>query len=409
MPTYYARKSGNVNATDVWATTPTGTAAAVTFAAGDVLVANSFTVTVNVSTDLGSTGQVRNDTTGGATAGGSFSLSNGVTLTASVFAGNAQCVTLAGTASAAIVGNITGGTAITAHGVNVSTSSGKLTVTGSVTGGTGTSADGILVSSSGTLQVTGNVTSTTGNTGMGVEVNAAGTVTITGNVNGGTSINTNGCYLGGAGSVTIIGTVTGGNVASSQGAFNAAGGTLTVLGTSVGGVAVGTINNSTGTVVVTRAKGGPLASSAVGVSASTTGVTSVEEIEFGDLGASPTSGPIRLVDKTSNVAVMYRFGTTKKNLVDANASGLMPAASNVRSGVVYNGGNSTGTCAVPAAGSVALGVPVDNTTGTAALTPAAVWDYLTSAATTSGSMGERLKDAATVASTGQQLANALTP
>ena len=161
---------------------------------------------------------------------------------------------------------------------------------------------------------------------------------------------------------------------------------------------------------VTRAKGGPLAASSVGVTqAGASGVTTVDEIEYGDLGASPTSGPIRLADKTSNVAVMYRFGTTKKTLVDANASGLMPAASNVRSGTVYNGGNSTGTCAVPAAGSVALGVPVDATTGTAALTPAAVWDYLTASATTAGSMGDRLRNAATVASTGQALADALTP
>ena len=55
----------------------------------------------------------------------------------------------------------------------------------------------------------------------------------------------------------------------------------------------------------------------------------------------------------------------------------MPAASNVRSGVSYASGALTGSCAVPAAGSVALGVPVDNTTGTAALTPAAVWEYAT--------------------------------
>jgi len=106
---------------------------------------------------------------------------------------------------------------------------------------------------------------------------------------------------------------------------------------------------------------------------------------------------------------MYRFGTTKKTLVDANASGLMPAPSNVRSGIVYNGGNSTGTCSIPVAGSVALGAPVDATTGTAALTPAAVWDYLTASASTANSMGERLRNAATVASTGQALADALTP
>jgi len=49
----------------------------------------------------------------------------------------------------------------------------------------------------------------------------------------------------------------------------------------------------------------------------------------------------------------------------------------VRSGTVYASGNLTGTLAVPAAGSVALGVPVDATTGTAVLTPEAVWSAAT--------------------------------
>ena len=64
--------------------------------------------------------------------------------------------------------------------------------------------------------------------------------------------------------------------------------------------------------------------------------------------------------------------------------------------------------------------PVDETNGSVQLFPrtvrqgslgaiaATVWDYQTSAATTSGSMGERLKDASTVATNGQQLTAALT-
>ena len=64
--------------------------------------------------------------------------------------------------------------------------------------------------------------------------------------------------------------------------------------------------------------------------------------------------------------------TGYKNLYTADstdsASG-QPAATNVRSGTIYGPSNElTGTCAVPAAGSVAFGVPVDNTTGTAVLT-----------------------------------------
>ena len=407
MPTYYARKAGNINATDVWATTPSGTAAAQTFVAGDVLVSNGFAITVNVSTNLGSTGEVRNDTTGGATAGGSFSLSDGVTLTANVFAGSATCVTLAGTASATIVGNITAGTATNAHGVSTS-STGTLTITGAVTGGSGANTHGVNFTSASpaTVAITGNVT---GGSGANYGVNHAnsGTLTITGNV--AATANALGVASNSTGTTNVTGNVSGaGGSATNWGIAHYGGATTTVVGTVTGGSSSPGFSGG-GTFTCTRAKGGAAASAAVGVMGSTTGSTSVEEIEFGDLGASPTSGPIRLVDKTSNVAVMYRFGTTKKNLVGANASGLMPAASNVRSGTVYNGGNSTGTCAVPAASSVVSGALVDATTGTAALTPASLWDYLTSAATTSGSMGERLSNCATVASVGQSLANALTP
>lgn len=53
----------------------------------------------------------------------------------------------------------------------------------------------------------------------------------------------------------------------------------------------------------------------------------------------------------------------------------MPATSDVRAGTVYGPDDElTGTCAVPPVGSVALGVPVGATTGTAALTQQAIAD-----------------------------------
>jgi hypothetical protein len=56
---------------------------------------------------------------------------------------------------------------------------------------------------------------------------------------------------------------------------------------------------------------------------------------------------------------------------DSNSG--QPATNNVRSGTVFGPSSElTGTCAVPAPGSVAFGVPVDATTGTAVLTPESV-------------------------------------
>jgi hypothetical protein len=106
-------------------------------------------------------------------------------------------------------------------------------------------------------------------------------------------------------------------------------------------------------------------------------VIEIEQLEYGTNGMSPTSGTgIRLKKLGSNVAV-FNFCDTAgaKTLIDATQNAAMPAASNVRSGVSYASGALTGSCAVPAAGSVALGVPVDNTAGTAVLTPEAVWGH----------------------------------
>jgi hypothetical protein len=99
--------------------------------------------------------------------------------------------------------------------------------------------------------------------------------------------------------------------------------------------------------------------------------------------------------------------TTYSDFFTADNSLGQAAITDVRFGTVYASGLLTGTCAVPAAGSVALGVPVDATTGTAVLTASAIFDTLTSTLTTSGSIGERLANVSTVAVTGQQITNAL--
>lgn len=392
MAIYYARASGNVNGS-IWATTPTGTASNLfpSFTNADTLYANNFTVTLNVNTTVL---DVRTDNTNSATAGGQFTLSDGVTLTAAVVAGSTNgCVVYGGSASASIVGSVTGGGGGGFAGAAQTSGTGTLSITGNVVGGT--SAGPGVYHAAGNLIITGNVTAgnSTGN-GQGVNIQSVGTTTITGTVTGATtgSVTPAGVTISVVGTLNVTGTVVGGNVSP---------------GVSVTGAA---------TVTVTRAKGNGFGSGSSGMTAqpginNTSQSASVRaySIEYGDLGMSPTVGTCGIVNDTTNVAVMYRPGSTKKTLIDAAGTVGYPAASNVRSGTTYGNGNFTGTLAVPAAGSVALGVPVDNTTGTAALTPAAVWDYLTSAATTSGSMGERLKDAATVASTGQQLANALTP
>jgi hypothetical protein len=80
-----------------------------------------------------------------------------------------------------------------------------------------------------------------------------------------------------------------------------------------------------------------------------------------------------------------------------------PAASNVRQGVVYAAGSLTGTMVVPSPSNVANNVPVDNTVGTAVLDPNAIWAVPLTSINTLNSIGRRVKNAATVETTGAQL------
>ena len=378
MATYYARSAGNVNAA-IWATTPSGTASNLfsSFTNADTLVANNFNVTLNVSVTVL---EVRNDNTGGATAGGYYTLADGVTLTANVINGaSSSTIFYSGITSATIIGNLQSN-----------------------------SGGAVIYSATGTLNITGNIQTGNSAGGHGIFIGGSGTVNITGNVTGSLgSVAAAGVYFTGSGTVNITGTVTGGNSTSAQGAQHAGVGTLNIFGTAIGGIgAAGAANFGTGIMYVQRAKGNgfgngsTIVTSQVGVSANQTGISRVLEIEYGDLGQSPTSGPVIISDNTGNQAIFYRPTLSKKTLTDPAATVSFPAQSNVRAGVSYASGSLVGTCAVPAAGSVALGVAVDATTGTAILSQANVTTALT--AFSDG----RLANCATVASVGQQIAAA---
>jgi hypothetical protein len=104
----------------------------------------------------------------------------------------------------------------------------------------------------------------------------------------------------------------------------------------------------------------------------------------------------------------WRTRTTTNVLNPLYTAGVAtghPATNNVRTGIVYGPTNNlTGTCAVPPAAAVSVGVPVGNTVGTGYLNATDIWNVPLASITTPNSIGERLKDASTVQSTGAQLA-----
>jgi len=416
MATYYARKAGNINAADVWATTPSGTASNLfpTFTNADVLVANSFNITVNVSTTVA---EWRNDTTGGATIGGSFLCSTDVTVKGNLV-GSAAVANLfnwSGTGVLNLEGNLTGG--ITPGGqFALSISSGTVNLTGNATAGNNGSA---IANTGGILNMTGQVIGGSRNDQFGAAIRqTAGSMTLSGNVSCpsiGQGINCSG------GNVTITaGNATGGTASTANAINNSAASNLVVVnGQATGGSQAPAIaNTSTATIRCTRVVGNAYGpgntaglTAQVGVANSGLGIVEIEQLEYGTFGQSPVSGTgIRLRKASSNVAV-FNFCDTAgaKTLIDATANAAMPAATDVRSGVSYASGAQTGTCAVPAAGSVSLGVPVDAGFGTAVLTLSSVvndiWAAPTSGMTTAGSIGQRLANCSTVATTGDQIAN----
>jgi hypothetical protein len=204
--------------------------------------------------------------------------------------------------------------------------------------------------------------------------------------------------------IVINGNIYGSNTVSNFSSNSHA--TMTVNGVIVGGtIGIGfQTTAATGTVAVTKCATLNTGQIALNSTTSTPTVT-VKEIEQGVFGAVPIAGFVRL----STASGAFYKGITPAGAVrtlsdPADIAGQVPAESDVRFGVTYQSGAKTGTAYIPSPSSVGFGVPVDNTTGTASLTPTDVWTAATSALTTPGSIGERLKNASTVDSTGDQLA-----
>jgi hypothetical protein len=386
---------------------------------------HTITITANVTCDL-----ISNAGTG------LYTLNDGVTLTANVTnkstTASRSCLqfTAASPAQGFIVGNCTGGTVTSAIGAsngsgtlniigNVTSGSGgssngatngngTLTITGNVTAGsgangannvgtgtlniignaTGSSAGnvhGANNSLTGTLNITGNATGGSGANGHGANNAAAGVINITGNATGGSVSTSHGANNAAAGVINITGNATGGSVSGASGANNAAAGILAINGNATGGVSgPGVTNASSGSVTATRAVGNAFGLGSVGLAAATgiansgnAGVVEVRELEYGLRGMSPVTGFVRLKRDSLNQAIFNWLNTgAAKILVDAT-QGQMPAATDVRNGVSYASGALTGSAFIPLASSVASGVPVDATTGTAVLTAAAVWSHAT--------------------------------
>jgi hypothetical protein len=349
-----------------------------------------------------------NTAAGATTGGGVFTMSTIRAMTCDIRPGATNCLNVTATSGTLILSGVRvlGGSAVNAYGVNTTanTELGNCIFTG------GNSSYALNNASNGSVNVTGSCTFTSGSTSAICINNAStGSITVSGSCAFISSSAANSYALNNAstGTVNITGncTFTGGAVClnnASTGSVIISGNCTFTGGTSSTGIALN--NASAGSVTVTNstftASAFSNAVSIVNNSADVrlsgdfldhwSGWKAVSGAKW-RLGTAPTLGQTRYALAGTTDSYFVEYGAD-------NGSFGNPIAANVRSGVSYGGGNITGTCAVPAAGSVALGVPVDNTTGTAVLTPAAIRTELaTELSRLDASVSSRLAPSGTLA------------
>jgi hypothetical protein len=112
-------------------------------------------------------------------------------------------------------------------------------------------------------------------------------------------------------------------------------------------------------------------------------------------------------DNSTNGALPPAASAPATRLVSPDTVVAAPIPANVRQGKSYALNSQVGTMIVPNPANVVKNVPVDNTVGTGVLDPSALWNVPLSAINTSNSIGQRVKNASTVESTGAQIQTTL--
>ena len=247
MATVYPTATG-VYSTRTWNNDADGSAYGMVPQAGDTVLANGTTVTVDQNVTV-----VELATRAGTTAaaGGGFTTADdGLTITANIAAGTTVGLTFSGASPnvLTVVGNITGGGSNNAYGTT-NTSTGTIDFTGNSTGGSVSGTQGLRNSSSGTVNQTGNATGGSGSNAAGTTNTSTGIFVVTGNSTGGSGSGAHGASnSNAAGRMTLTGTATGGTNNTAHGIYGAS--TPSTGWARVGKSAVGTtgINGHSGFV-----------------------------------------------------------------------------------------------------------------------------------------------------------------
>lgn len=357
-----------------FATFPSGSAAiAITTTAGATLntkdvigtSATGYTINSSIRTTINVVGNI----TGGAMQAGGTPIGGAITMSAADSVLN-------------ITGNITNNTGgstgeLRTIFINASAIVNMIgTVNGPPSGLNGNATAIRLNTASSVLNLTGDVV---GN-GSGAAIFTFGAANITGNVTGGSSSNGTAIRIDG-GVNTVTGTITGGS-------FNG------VVGVNING---GSFNH----IGIAQASS---SASAITCNAPTTSTLTCTGPFLRNTNIVAIASQTLQINSAYNPYFEFRKSNgTNVTYVDQSTLNF-PAVGNVRLGTSYASGLYTGTLNVPTPAQVLVGIPVDNTVGTLLMSPSDFWNYLISSGFTAGSIGERLQNSSTVATTGAQIA-----
>lgn len=395
-----------------WSNTATWDGGILPTSADDVF-ANGFTVTINGTFTVLS---IRNTSGTGIVAGGQFIYANGGNLTCTaaqaIVVGIASVptleMTLASPNTATFNGSVLTMTVVNNYIAIRHSSTGTLNLNGnySIDGG-GSGRNIISVTSTGTLNIVGNVSSTANAiVTPTMTITAAATVNITGNVSG-TATNTaitSATIIMNSGTLNITGNTNANGVEaiSLTGTVN-----YNQIGNATASTIKSAISNTSANAIIdllgitTASSGSPAVTGLIGTFVKIRG-----NVVNTDTYAAIYAGRITIDNNVTSWQFKDSTNTITRTLYTAGVALGNPATNNVRFGTVYGASNElTGTLRVPSAANVLSGVLVDNTTGTLLMTPADFWNYLISSGFTPNSIGDRLQNAATVATTGGQIAS----
>lgn len=315
MANILAAQNGNWSSVSTW----TG---GILPASGDNVYSNNKTVTIDVTVTAT---KISNKAENSATAGGKFSLSNGVILNANIEANTSTCVDMVGNASATVNGNITAGTTSTARGLD-NTGSGIVTINGTITGG------------SSSVQSAPNY-------GEGVRNSGAGSIIVTGTVNAGTLNGNYGIFNASTGFITINGSLYGGAIGSgARSVVNYGGGRITLNGSCYGSVAPAIYSETTSIGGVIMVNGDCYGASNAGASAAVinNSPSDIYTIYGNCLGGTGSNNSQYAINNSNNGTINIVGNCTGGYNPVSGTAAVKIAVINVSAGIINITGNIYG-------------------------------------------------------------------